>query len=495
MTSSLPAQRLSAVAKLRLAMTAVVAVAIGLFTHDVWRIVEAVDERSYQREKGRLTSAIVLLGETTAAEHLVIANLQQLYHSVSGAPDLRWIEDHFWPATVLDAREMGFLLGRDGRVMAAKGNGRAGMADVEQDMLAAVQPLLLRLQADLDRDLKTRAQGDLHRGHYSHYLVRLGQAPALVTAIAIAPALARTETELPVPVLVHVTPFDAATTQSLARLASLPALEVVGDGAAPEPGTARLALHARDGRPVGAMSWIPDRPGARVLEAFLPVLVISVLLLLLVSASAYGGLLRLLRRLLGLEASARHAALTDALTGLPNRRSFEAAFAEARGAPGEMFGVVLLDLDHFKTINDTLGHAAGDAAITTTADRLSALGSDCRLAARLGGDEFALITGAMADKDVLAAFCARLAAELARPMTWSDRRIDLSASIGGALCPADGETLAEVLASADKALYWAKEGGRGRAETYDAVTESRRLESRIARIAGDRRAPERRAAG
>lgn len=493
MTSSLPVHRLAAVGKLRLALAAVVAAAIGLFTHDILRIVEAVDERSYQREAGRLKSAIAMLGEATAGEHLILANIHQSYHAVQGAPDPAWIDAHFWPATVLDARETGFLVGSDGTVVAAMGNSDAGLTEVSAEMATTIRPMLGRLQAEIDRDLRDRPAADLHRGFYRHSLVRIGHVPALVTVIAIAPLVARAENRLPVPVLVHVTPFDAATTQVLARLASLPGLQVAADGAPPDSKRAQLGLLDRNEAPVGAMTWAPDRPGATVLRALLPVLAISVLLLVLVAASAYGGLRRLLRQLLGLEASARQAANTDALTGLANRRQFESTFAAAAATPGGTFGVVLLDLDHFKTINDTLGHAAGDAAIVTIGQRLTRLGPACLIAARFGGDEFALITGPMADKDTLAAFCARLATDLAEPMSWSDRSVELSASIGGALCPADGETLAEILASADRALYWAKEGGRGRAETYDAALAITRLDARLADTPGERRGSGRRA--
>ncbi|SEM40401.1 diguanylate cyclase (GGDEF) domain-containing protein [Pseudoxanthomonas sp. GM95] len=159
----------------------------------------------------------------------------------------------------------------------------------------------------------------------------------------------------------------------------------------------------------------------------------------------------------------QHLAYVDSLTGLPNRREFNERMATltARGAPAA-FALLLIDLDHFKSVNDTLGHDAGDALLKTVADRIAGILRDGDALVRLGGDEFALVLDpAPASTAAIDALCARIVAAVARPMTHQGQEMLTSASIGVACFPADGLTSDTLYKAADTALYAAKDGGRG----------------------------------
>ena len=122
-----------------------------------------------------------------------------------------------------------------------------------------------------------------------------------------------------------------------------------------------------------------------------------------------------------------------------------------------MAAVMLLDLDRFKPINDTLGHASGDRVLQGVARRLLSCLRDCDTAARLGGDEFAVLLQEITTGEDAAPVAQRLLDALAKPFILSGREYSISASIGISLYPAHGATASALLSSADSAMYRAKE--------------------------------------
>ena len=156
-------------------------------------------------------------------------------------------------------------------------------------------------------------------------------------------------------------------------------------------------------------------------------------------------------------------AYADPLTGLPNRRFFDdelrhrVALALRDGGP---FTLLLIDLDGFKNINDTLGHDAGDAVLVATAARLNHAVRDADRVARLGGDEFAVLLTQSSGREAVESICRRIVTGLAEPVSFNGASMQLSASIGAALCPSQGATVDALHKAADVALYEAKRGGR-----------------------------------
>jgi len=161
-------------------------------------------------------------------------------------------------------------------------------------------------------------------------------------------------------------------------------------------------------------------------------------------------------------AQAREAAMTDALTGLPNRRAFGLALATALSEPGPLC-VALLDIDHFKKINDTQGHPAGDAVLRNLAQCIGDWLRETDHAARIGGEEFAvLLPRASGDEAVRLADKLRRAVAAERFLTANGKgRFNVSISIGVAEHQR-GEGMEELIGRADAALYEAKRAGRDR---------------------------------
>jgi diguanylate cyclase (GGDEF)-like protein len=162
-------------------------------------------------------------------------------------------------------------------------------------------------------------------------------------------------------------------------------------------------------------------------------------------------------------AARRHQATHDGLTGLPNRVLFADLLTEALDLrrAGRQVAVLLLDLDHFKEVNDTLGHRSGDELLRTVGHRLVSSAADRGTVARLGGDEFVVLLPDVADVDEAVAVAHQLRAELGRYVTIDRLTLDVSASVGVAVGPLHGDDSTGLLQRADVAMYAAKEGHAG----------------------------------
>ena len=155
----------------------------------------------------------------------------------------------------------------------------------------------------------------------------------------------------------------------------------------------------------------------------------------------------------------------DALTGLPNRQAFEEVLGEAIQAD-EPLAVVMIDIDLFKTINDSMGHGMGDRLLMLMAKRIKHLAAAPNVVARFSGDEFLVL---VRDSEILAdldAFCERLQTLIGRSVKLNQQSVSLTASIGLCQFPSDGGTVEDLLQSADLAMYTAKSMGRRQFRHY-----------------------------
>lgn len=163
------------------------------------------------------------------------------------------------------------------------------------------------------------------------------------------------------------------------------------------------------------------------------------------------------------------AASHDALTDLPNRALFQSRLEQAIAQAernGSSVSLLLIDLDNFKSVNDTLGHDAGDALLKEAAERLRSLARDCDTVARLGGDEFVLIVVEPLRLEDAKALADQILSELDLPIAYGDQTLSAQVSIGIAGYPDHELKPAELMKDADLALYAAKAQGRNRAVVY-----------------------------
>lgn len=193
---------------------------------------------------------------------------------------------------------------------------------------------------------------------------------------------------------------------------------------------------------------------------------VEMLYLVEVKQAVMTELRRLNLSLQGAKATAEQQALTDTLTGLRNRRALEASLP-ALIAQGVDFGLMHIDLDYFKQVNDTLGHAAGDEVLRAVAKALAVETRASDTLARVGGDEFVVLLPGLSDAARLGQIARRIIDRLMQPIDFEGTACRISASIGLTIStlydPPDGERM---LSDADAALYASKRAGRAQAQFY-----------------------------
>ena len=188
-------------------------------------------------------------------------------------------------------------------------------------------------------------------------------------------------------------------------------------------------------------------------------------------------------------------AMHDPLTGLLNRRRMGAMLEQVLSAykhRGQPCATMLIDLDRFKQVNDTLGHTAGDTLLKLVSERLISVVGDREKVCRLGGDEFQIFLPGKEDRGELGELAERIISMLSQPYTVDGSRCIIGASVGVAISPFDGDTQDELVRNADLALYAAKHTGRGRFRFFskdllEAAEERRALEDDLhdALVRGD----------
>jgi diguanylate cyclase (GGDEF)-like protein len=221
--------------------------------------------------------------------------------------------------------------------------------------------------------------------------------------------------------------------------------------------------------------WTPSQPGAEIVNSVWPYIAVAVAGFALLAAFVLRYMRRTAVAIAAGESRLRHLAMHDPLCGLPNRIYFserletiidEVSHGAATAA------VFYIDLDHFKDVNDTLGHPVGDELIRSVTLRLShALRGD-DLVARLGGDEFAVVSRTGGDRAQIMAVSERIISALCAPYAINKQNIVIGASIGIAVIDRTCGGSADVMRYADMALYRAKNEGRNRACIYDSVMDA-----------------------
>ncbi|WP_293719922.1 bifunctional diguanylate cyclase/phosphodiesterase [Stappia sp.] len=375
------------------------------------------------------------------------------------------------------------IVGVDGEPVYDFNRGNEHDPALAKPMLEEIKPLIARVRARFINSFRRLPSGlfvvERPRTGFTRSINETGFTlkdgrPAFVSVTAISPELKQFLAERQPPaVLVSIKQLDPVRLAALAERSGTRDLRVSHDRPAEEI-AASLALSDPRGRTIGYLTWQSENPGAQILAGVSPMLFFL--------ATTIAGLTGLVlfytrqntRRLAESEARAQHAALHDSLTGLANRDFFAARFRDELSdwhSGKGLVGVIYIDLDHFKDINDTLGHAAGDEVIREAARRLRVLAPDNATLARISGDEFALLLPGAADRSRIEAVLKRMQDRFSVPMYVAGNHLHISLSVGAAIAPHDSLSMGELLRKADIALYSAKSAGRGRWAFFDASME------------------------
>jgi diguanylate cyclase (GGDEF)-like protein len=184
----------------------------------------------------------------------------------------------------------------------------------------------------------------------------------------------------------------------------------------------------------------------------------------------------------------KHLARHDPLTGLPNRAWFQERAELALNLAcrnGGCVGLLLLDLDHFKPVNDTLGHDAGDAMLRALAERVTGVVRKVDTVARLGGDEFAVVLMDVTSGEDAERIAQKVLEAICQPVKIKEKMVPMSGSIGVAVFPGDGENVTELLRSADLAMYESKKLARGGVRRYQREVTLEKVEALMVNLGGN----------
>ncbi len=445
------------------ATLAVGLVATAVFAVNVLRVADGVDNQALRQEAGALDKGLDLVSELAAAEAVSVTVWDEAFRNTAPSPSQSWLKRNLGRAVFSEPWKERVALMEPGGGIAFESSRNGPPAPSEAGaILSATRPLLARLdesyaEARRSGEIDRRIGNGLVEGVYEAGFVRLNDRPVLVVAAPILPDVDDHDLPARPAILLNIRYLTDEFLAGVGEMAHLEGVRIAGAGA-----QSTRPVIGVDGSLVAFLAWDHTAPGSVVLSSMRPVLLASALVVLVMALSIGMLLRRQADALAAGERAALFAARHDAATGLANRRWFMEEGARVAATGGS---VILIDCDYFKAINDTLGHAAGDAVLAAVAQRLAGL--EClAFCARLGGDEFAALTPPYpADPEQLAMLLDEVADALMRPVLFEGRPIAVSVSIGAA---PTGQDLAAALPRADAALYRAKRDGRGCWRMFDA---------------------------
>ncbi|MEA3057858.1 MAG: hypothetical protein QOF34_673 [Sphingomonadales bacterium] len=477
----------------RTALAMLVAVAFVSIAGLYWSTRQS-DEVSVERQV-RVTrhSINIALDELAQQQETVAVWDESALAMTRPNPDQQWLHDNIgtWLHRIFSQDEVFLLDGRD-RLVQADSAGRIAPASRYAALRPDVLPLLLMVRGKLpcvngphDRHsgqalLPGSTVRTTDRAIHETHLTMVGGRPAAVSAMLIKPSTEGYAQPNPNwPVLISVRYLDGSF---MSELQSRYLIDGPRFSLQPQhqPKEVAIALRTEAGRRLGYIIWKPELPGSRILHTLLPFAVAALAMLALLMLLLTRSLKQTLNERAAFEARAAHLAYHDSLTGLPNRALLNERLQHSlqRGGP---LSLLLIDLDHFKQVNDTLGHLAGDQLIRDFAARLQRLVRARDTVARLGGDEFAVILCDGWERDQIDAVCVAIIEEFRVPFTLSETQVFGGASIGAVYADGSGARDAtELMRRADVALYRAKAEGRGCHRVYEqGMDESDRARARL----------------
>jgi diguanylate cyclase (GGDEF)-like protein len=462
----------------------IVVIAIVCIVVAVLTSARRADEVALATERDLLNKAIVAEGERILRElDSVIATDQAVTH-IATRLDREWIQAHIGLRLKnFFNHDFVFVVNTSNWLTYAM----LGRESVEPRWFNSILPELTPTIDYVRGDVGVKPNGairisdsdplaDASRPHAVLIQPFLGR-PAIVAATLV------TASEEPVtaderkalPVVLSVKLIDEDTLATIGARLQLQNLRIA-DSAGSTLDDYTFEFTDEQGATIARLAWTPKRPGAEIVQSVVPFIAVALAGFALLAALIYGYMRRSAAAIAAGERRLRHLALHDPLCGLPNRNYFserlEQVIADVQRSATSA-AVLYIDLDHFKDVNDTLGHPVGDELIRNVTLRLSGTLRPEDLVARLGGDEFAVIMTTATDTDSLQHIAGRIIATIAAPYAIGGHNIVIGASIGIAVIERRSHMVAaDVMRHADMALYRAKNEGRNRACIFDAAMDA-----------------------
>ncbi len=453
------------------------AVAIVCVVVAVLTSARRADQVSLNREQQLIQQAIADRGARVLREVQSVATTQDATLAVRVNYDPQWVERRIgqWLQAFFDHDLVVVVDGVDQVEYArSRSAGDPGAIDLPVE-LANLALLRGRLSALPSRAIPViAAQDPLKPGRSTALIQRFMDKPAIVAAVAVGSDGDLALGNASAPIVVSVKYIDKDMLREIGDRLQLPGLRKIDDPAQAADNQVTVIADAQGGA-IARFAWQPTRPGGRIVGSVLPFIALAIAGFALLVGLVMHHMRRATRAIAAGETQLRHLALHDPVCGLPNRIYFgerlETVIGEVRRG-GPTAAVFYIDLDHFKDVNDTLGHHIGDELILNVTQRLSRVMRDDDLVARLGGDEFAIITICASDSYSLQAIAGRITSAVCAPYTINGHNIIIGASIGIAVIDRRANNAGDILRYADMALYRAKNEGRNRACIYDAAMDA-----------------------
>ena len=464
-------------------ISVIVAVAIVCIVVAVLTSARHADDAALEHEQRLFTKAIANHAERVLRELESVATSDQAVRSIRVNFDPAWVQRHIglWLKTFFD-HDFVFVADGSDRLIYAL----LGRSSVDPNWFNAVLPdLSLVLDQVHGRPPGDRAGAirvvdpdrstDPERRNRAALVQVFMGRPAVVAAVPAATDRSLTAPDRgTAPVVLTVRFIDEDVLAEIASRLQLRNLRKL-DAEPPDRNDYLFNLVGDHGKTIAYFTWTPRRTGTEIVRSVVPFILVALSGFALLAALVYRYMRHTAAAIAEGEDRLRHLALHDPLCGLPNRRYFgqrlEAMIDEVRrgGPPAAVF---YIDLDHFKDVNDTLGHPVGDDLIRSVTNRLTRTLRGHDVVARLGGDEFAVIATTASDQTSLQTIAARMISSLCAPYSIEGHTIVIGASIGIAVIDRRSEAAADIMRYADMALYRAKNEGRNRACIYDSAMDA-----------------------
>ncbi len=465
--------------RLRLVVPIGVIVAVAIMGIIVAVIMSArrADEISSHREGELIQQAITDRAAHVLREVESVAETPSATEAIRRAYDPQWVERRagYWLETFFDD-DMVVVVDASDQVEYERTRSAAGPGAINFSMeLATILDLLRGRPGAPPSVVPVVGTPDaLQPGRFAALIQRFTGRPAIVAAVAVGSDSDLASGNMGAPIIIAVKFIDDAMLQQIGNRLQLSDLH---ETANPAPGGKSQVVPLADtqGDVVARLAWTPTTPAGQILWRVLPFIAIALAGLVALLGVIIYQMRRTAEKIIAGETQLRHLALHDPVCGLPNRIYFgerlESMIDEVRRG-GPSAAVFFIDLDHFKDVNDTLGHHVGDELILNVTKRLSHVMREDDLVARLGGDEFAIVTTCGSDSYSLQAIAGRILAAVCAPYSISGHNIVIGASIGIAVIDRRAKDAGDILRYADMALYRAKNEGRNRACIYDAAMDA-----------------------